>query len=460
MPTSSNQGSLNRAPPPLPPSNSTHRTAGRSGRPNKALYAIGSNKAASFQLQQQWRPSTSAARALAPAVVLPHAESVTSTAGRVLETVALTPVHKTLLPDESLEKMRLQIQIDTLHIDDKLQNLASLAGQGLLSQAEFCAAKQLILQTGRTQHQGGYEEPELTARFGDQHRPHAAAQPLPQLPPRSENARNQHNASHQQLGQKMQALIQRLKHHDINESVPHSTQLAHESTRRDIITNNRGSSKPDNTIDDTAVSQWLKAHRLEAYAVQFDREGYGDLEQIAQLGASEVTTLLKRIPMKPGHEQKFIMTQWDLAKEDKADTNLGLAKDKNINTHDSSGASTNLSTLENLNVNRGLHLPATEKVTDDSQTICIQTMENVDFDTEGPGLEHMNATKQNRQYQETTQLERLQVARRSIQKSIGSLILATMLLSCLLVVAPVYIFGEMLGSINTAEGLKWVGLSE
>ena len=56
-----------------------------------------------------------------------------------------------------------------------------------------------------------------------------------------------------------------------------------------------------------------------------------------------------------------------------------------------------------------------------------------------------------------TEVERLWAARRSIYKSQGTLLVATMVLCCVTNVLPVYGFGEMVGPASTLEGLKWIG---
>ena len=55
-----------------------------------------------------------------------------------------------------------------------------------------------------------------------------------------------------------------------------------------------------------------------------------------------------------------------------------------------------------------------------------------------------------------TEVERLWAARRSIYKSQGTLLVATMVLCCVTNVLPVYGFGEMVGPASTLEGLKWI----
>ena len=63
-----------------------------------------------------------------------------------------------------------------------------------------------------------------------------------------------------------------------------------------------------------SLARWLRAYQLSTYTAKFDGEGYDDLRQIKQLSPKEVTKLLERIPMAPGHAQQFKTAQRYLAR--------------------------------------------------------------------------------------------------------------------------------------------------
>eukprot|EP01048_Picozoa_sp_COSAG05_P005348 COSAG05_NODE_314_length_11610_cov_17.223265_11_plen_626_part_00 len=248
---------------------------------------------------------------------------------------------------ERIEQLQLEAAIATANcatntIDAQLKNLASLAHSGVLTAQEFAESKQRVLhgdsdgvlsatifnsgdQSSATdaipsqnqfqslRHQNTMLDwPSRSPSQGATRAPPQQSSPADELRQQVYQNLPQNNARWRQQTATLLDKLNSLKA-DRKSYLP--TDIVDKNERASNIeqlqTHNYAPSAENN---DTAVAKWLKANRLEAYATEFDQEGYDEMEQIARLENDEVVQLLKAIPMKSGHAQKFTMKQHNLAR--------------------------------------------------------------------------------------------------------------------------------------------------